>query len=284
MFNANRIFLIIFLLFLFDVFIWSFVVFDRVGDLEIYFLNVGQGDSSLVITPRKNKILIDGGPDNSVIKELSSILRPTDRYIDIVVLTHPQADHFNGLIGVLKNYEVGIFVFNGQKGTANSYESLEKVLNEKKIKSIILGEKDKIRYSSGYFDIISPSKDLLSSAEPNDSGIVMKLIEGRATALFTADIGKNIEKRLIEKYKENLDIDILKVAHHGSRYSSSDEFLGVATPFLSAIEVGRNNYGHPSPETISNINFYGSRFFRTDKDGTVKIVINGENIRVFKKN
>lgn len=279
----NRLVLILSFLAIFDFLIWGLIVFWPINEnLEVYFLDVGQGDSQLVVLPGNVKILIDGGPDNRVLNELASVLRPTDRYIDLVVLSHPQADHFAGLIDVLKRYSVGAFISNGQNGKANSFNDLENVIRKNGVKAVILAEKDKINYRDNYLDILSPSKDLLSSAEPNDAGLVMRLASNGARTLFTADIGKNIEKELVQKYGRELDVDVLKVGHHGSKFSSSEEFLAALTPKVAVVEVGRKNqYRHPTEEALGRLAAAGAKIFRTDKNGTIKLTADGNEIKMF---
>ncbi len=254
---------------------------DKNKDLKLYFLDVGQGDSELVILPAGPKILIDGGPNNQVINKLDSILKSTDRYIDLVILSHVQIDHFNGLIDVLKRYQIGAFIFNGQKGEASSFKDLEKTLQENKTKIIVLVEGDKIKYQNNYFAILSPSKKLLSTNDPNETALVMELISQGSKILFTGDISSKIEKYLLQKY--DLDIDVLKVSHHGSKYSSSKEFLDATTPKISVIEVGKNSYGHPTEAVLNKLIEVGSQIFRTDKDGMIKLIIDNSNISLFKK-
>ena len=144
----NRNHLILFLIFLavFDFLIWKSIILNKPNsDTEIYFLDVGQGDSELVILPGGIKVLIDAGPNSKVVNELESILRPTDRYIDLLVLSHPETDHFNGFIDVLKRYQVGAFIYNGRAGTAQSWKELAKIVEENKIQVFIFGQGDKIK-------------------------------------------------------------------------------------------------------------------------------------------
>ncbi len=283
MFNLNRIILIIIFLVVFDVFIWGQILFfGPTENTEIYALNVGQGDSELVILPGGVKILIDGGPDNKVLGELSSIFRPTDRYIDLVLMSHPQTDHFTGLIDVLKRYKVGVFISSGKRGVVQSFDDLEKTIQENKIPAVVLTEGDKIKYNDGSFNILSPSKNLLESSQPNDWALAMKLASQGVTALFTADIDSKIEESLLKKY--DLDVDILKVPHHGSKFSSSEEFLKAVTPKVALIEVGeKNTYGHPTPQTLEKLFAAGAQIFRTDQSGIVKLVISDSKINIFKK-
>jgi len=274
--------LIILFLIIFDVFIWEQIIFNGPNrQTEIYFLDVGQGDSELAVLPGGVKVLIDGGPNKKILDELANVLSPFDRYIDLVALSHPQLDHFGGLIDVLKRYRIGVFIFSGRRGEIAAFGDLEKVIQENKIPVVVLGEKDKIKYQDSRFDILSPSKNLLSSAELNDTTLVMEFFSQSVKTLFTGDIDSKIEEYLAQKY--DLDIDVLKVSHHGSRFSSSEKFLLAATPKLTIIEVGKNSYGHPTEQILSRLASIGSQVFRTDKDGTVKLTLENGKINIFKE-
>src|SRR3989344_3606667 len=201
MFNKNS--LIVFLIFLavFDVFVWQKIIFGKSGDKsEIYFLDVGQGDSQLVVLPGNVKILIDGGPNNKVVKELDYILGSTERYIDLVVMSHPQYDHFAGLIDVLNRYKAGIFIYNGREGEILAFRDLKDVLSERGVPLIALVGGDKIRYQNSKLEIISPSEELLKSKELNDTSLVMKLESNGLKALFTGDIGIKVENYLLKNF------------------------------------------------------------------------------------
>ncbi|MBI2515107.1 MBL fold metallo-hydrolase [Candidatus Wolfebacteria bacterium] len=266
----------------FDVFVWQQILFSGLNkNTELYFLDVGQGDSQLVILPGGVKILIDGGPDKKVLSELASILRPTDRYIDLVVMSHPQTDHFTGLIDVIKRYKVGVFISSGNPGPAKSYASLEKAIKDNNVPRVVLGEGDKIGYEENNFDVVAPSKVLLLSSEPNDWSLTMNLESQGIKALFTGDIDAKEEASLVQKY--DLDIDVLKVAHHGSKFSSSLAFLRAATPQIAFIEVGRNTYGHPTKDALERLAAVGAQIFRADQNGTVKIEVADSKIKVFTK-
>jgi len=280
--DKKEIILLIFILVVFDVFIWWQVLFNGPNkNAELYFLDVGQGDAELVVLPGGVKILIDGGPNNQILNQLSSIFSPFNRYIDLVILSHPQKDHFTGLIDVLKRYQTGIFISNGQKGTARSFSDLEKIIKENKIKTINLVAGDKISYQDNYLDILWPPQDLLLGNEFNEACLAIKLNTQGASALFTADIDSKIEEELSKK--DNLDIDILKVAHHGSKYSSSEKFLIKTSPRIAVIEVGKNSYGHPTNEVLNKLALVGAQIFRTDQDGMIKLIINHSQINILKR-
>lgn len=287
MFNRNHF--IIFLVFLavFDFVVWKAVVLNRPNsETEIYFLEAGQGDSELIVLPGGVKVMIDAGPGDKTANELSSVLRPTDNYIDLAIVSHPEADHFNGFIDIFKRYQVGAFIYNGRAGVAQSWKELAKVVEENKISAIVLGQGDRIKYGEDFFEILSPNADFLRSKETNDSSLVIKFTnnigeEKAVSVLFTGDIGNKVEKYLADNF--DISADILKVPHHGSKYSSSDEFLTAVKPKISSIEVGKNSYGHPTSETLNRLASIGSQIFRTDQNGTIKIAISENEINIFKK-
>ncbi|MEK7548904.1 MAG: MBL fold metallo-hydrolase [Patescibacteria group bacterium] len=284
MFSSRHLILLLVFLAIFDFFVWSEIVFGDVRidkNSEVYFLNIGQGDSELINLAGGVQILIDGGPNKKVLDELASILPITDRYIDLIVLSHPQYDHFAGLIDVLKRYQVGAFIHNGRRGEIKAFSDLEKVLEENKIKTIVLAQGDKIKYKDNWLDIISPNSDFLQSKELNDTSLVISLWSAGAKFLFTGDIGFKVEDYLVKNF--DIKSDVLKVGHHGSKYSSDEEFLIKVNPKISVIEVGKNSYGHPTGQALNRLASVGSRIFRTDNDGTIKLVIGENKIDILKR-
>lgn len=260
---------LIFCLLILDVFIWSQILFSRAsGEEALYFFDVGQGDSQMVYL-ENIQILIDGGPGSKILSELPKALAFGDRYIDLVILSHPQFDHFGGLIDVLKNYKIGAFIGNGLKGTSPAYRELEDLIALNRIKYLALSEGDRIKYKDYILEVLAPSAKNLTSKESNDTGLVLKFSSPKLKALYTADIGFDIEKELLKKY--SLNTDVLKVAHHGSKYSSSQDFLKAVSPKAAIIGVGKNNYGHPTKEVLNRLAFIGSAIYRTDLNGTIKL-------------
>src|SRR3990167_3570661 len=180
-FHKKFIYLVFLILLTADIFIWSAIFSGAPAENpEFYFLDVGQGDSELVVLPGNVKLLIDGGPDSKVLSSLSDILSPADRHIDLVILTHPQLDHFGGLIDVVRNYQIGAFVSNGRKSPIGAYIIF--VLD-----SVALSESDRIKYKDYVFEILSPSQSNLLSRELNDTALVMLLKSSNLTALYTGD-------------------------------------------------------------------------------------------------
>lgn len=280
--NKNTFILVVILLASLDVLVWREIIFAKSPDNpEIYFLNVGQGDSELVVLPAGVQVLIDAGKGNRATRELASILPLFDRYLDLVILSHPEIDHFLGLIEVLKNYRVGTFISNGRQGTADSWSTLMEIINKEKIPQVSLAAGDKICYRGNCFNILSPTKEFLNDKETNDSGLVMKLSGADFQVLFSGDIGEKVEDFLIKNY--DLKTDILKVSHHGSKFSTSQEFLAASQPQLAFIGVGKNSYGHPTPEVLSRLANIGAAIYRTDIDGTIKLIIDRGRISILKR-
>lgn len=264
--------LLISLLIIFNISLWGFIFFPSWSseeDLAIYFLDVGQGDSEL-ITIDGVDILVDGGPDAKVLESLSKVMSPTDRYIDLVILTHPHLDHFGGLTDVFKNYQVGVFIDSGHDHTIAQYDYFKKVLAEKNIKHINLAKGDKIKYKDLVLNFLSPAK--IGQKELHDNTLVFMLEKESFKGLFTGDINFKIEKNLVRDFKD-LSANLLKISHHGSANSTSNEFLRAVHPQISIIEVGRNSYGHPKPALLSRLQSSGAQIYRTDQDGTIKAVL-----------
>jgi len=277
----NKAFILIVVIIVLNIFVFAQILALDDKSPEIYFLDVGQGDSELFLLPGGVQVLIDGGPPNGrVVTELSEILPFTDRYIDLVILTHSQLDHFGGLIQVLDTYRVGAFLWNGRRGTTSAFEELERVIALRNVPVFVVGARDKISYRDGHFNILSPdNKDLLAK-DLNDTSIVAQFIYGEIKAFFTGDIGKKVERKLAETF--DLSSNILKVSHHGSKFSSSDKFLSAVTPTLAIIQVGKNSYGHPTSVTLNRLAGIGAKVFRTDSDGTIKLTFDNGGVKIFR--
>lgn len=262
-----------------NIFAWQAVLGSKgSNDQALYFLNVGQGDASLIDLGRA-EILIDGGRGPQVLNELAKVLDPADRYIDLIIATHPDFDHFGGLIDVLKTYKVGAVITNGREGTAAAYADFVKAAKESGAKEFILAAGDKISYQESVLDILSPTSRDVNGKSTNNSGIVFLLNIGKVKALYTADIDLAKEKELVRRY--DLRSDILKVAHHGSKYSSSQEFLREARPKISVISVGKNTYGHPTAEVLNRLANTGTLTARTDQNNTLKIMIDPNQLEIY---
>ncbi|MBI4160193.1 hypothetical protein HY504_03425 [Candidatus Wolfebacteria bacterium] len=281
--NKNRVVLFLLSAGLLDVLLWGIIFFGGpVGRPELYFLDVGQGDSELVVLPGGVKMLIDGGPTNNILRSLDRALPTTSRYIDLVMLSHAQTDHMEGLIEVFQRYGVGAFLWNGRAGMSKSFEDVGKAVRESGTRVVVLGRGDVIRIGESRFDILSPAPDLLGSDELNDTTLVTRLTHPDIRVLFTGDIGVNVEDRIIADYGYFL-VDVLKIPHHGSRFSSSEGFLRALKPRIAVIEVGaKNTYHHPTEEVLGRLRDMGIKTFRTDRDGTIKIAVENGRLDISK--
>lgn len=261
----------VFLSFFVSVFILIFFIsiqFSKaqVGNLKIYFFDVGQGDSILIRTPEGRDILIDGGPDSAVIERLGSVLPFWDRYIDMAVLTHPHDDHINGLSDVLDYYDFGEIL---EPDLKSEPENLQ-YFNAKTDKEVATKSGETFALGDGLtMKVLYPFDLELEEENLNDTSIVFQLEYRGKKFLFTGDATAEVEAKILE---QDLDSDFLKVGHHGSRYSSSEDFLKAVSPAISIISVGAgNSFGHPTQDTLDRLNAVGSRVLRTDKSGTVEV-------------
>jgi len=262
-----------------DVLIWFLILFPaNTGALQFYFLDVGQGDSSLILLPGGPKMLIDGGKPNGRLQEnLESILSPNDRYIDLVMVSHPQLDHFGGFVELLRNYKVGAVLMSKHGSEQAAWQELELVVKEQHIPKIVLRAGDTITYRDSHFDILSP-RDSDWASDINDLSVVTILTSSGVKAFFGGDISDDKERQLANLYDVN--VDILKVSHHGSQRSSDPEFLREVSPMISVVEVGKNSYGHPTSHALGRLANMSSQVYRTDLDGLMKLVVKDGKLKV----
>jgi len=256
--------------------------------LKVWILDVGQGDSIFIKTPQNNDILIDGGPDKKVLEELGEILPFWDRKIDLVILTHPNADHLNGLVEVIKRYKVRNILEPVSCYNIPAYLQWKKIIEEKNITKITAQQGEKIILDSGITMHIlwPPYKTCEEIDDINNVSVVAQLSYKNIDFLFTGDATSEVENGLaffcsdsdIKECQKSFRIEFLKVAHHGSRYSSPKNFLEKIKPLVSLISVGKNNsYHHPHQETLKRLKEIGSRVLRTDVSGRIKIEVKGDN-------
>jgi len=278
--------------------IWFLVLNQRPERiLETDFLDVGQGDAILIKTPKGQTVLIDGGPDNKVLEKLGKYLQPLQKRIDLIILTHPHADHVSGLIEVLRRYSVGLVVLNGVYLKTDNYDQFLNAIEDNKVKVLIAEAGEAIHFDKDLeFDILSPNKNLAGLAfnknsesfgtagdDVNDTSIVGKLIFNDFSIMFMADATSKIENQILA-YGDNLKSDILKVGHHGSKYSSFPIFLKTVAPKAGIIEVGAKNfYGLPSQAALSRFKMFGANIFRTDQNGDIRVLSDGFTADIYKE-
>jgi competence protein ComEC len=255
---------------------------SRQQKLQVTFFDVGQGDSVLIQTPSHQTILIDGGPDSGVLDKLGRALPFYDHTIDLVVLTHAHADHLDGLIPVMERYRVERVLYNGVPATTPDYIEWQNIITEKNISMTIAQANQVFRFGEVDLGVLYPVGDINHNSfkDLNASSVVTRLVYQNTSFLFTGDAPVDVEKQIL---KNNTDVksDVLKVGHHGSKYSSSEEFLQAVQPKFAVIQVGAGNkFGHPHTITLQKLKQIKAAVFRTDKDGDIKISSDGLLINI----
>jgi competence protein ComEC len=240
---------------------------------HLYFLNVDQGDGILIKTPQSHYILVDGGPMNFVLQELGEVLPFFEREIDFMVLTHPHSDHIEGLIEVLKRYKVNNVLLTGVNVFDNEYKEFLKEIRVQNIRIFIAESKTDFVFGEVKMDIIYPFKEIIGQnfANINDSSVGMRISYKDKNIVLLGDLEAVVEKELV-KTDLSYNVDIYKASHHGSKTSSSLEFLKRLRPKTVVIQVGENNkFKHPSPETLNSFKELGiTKILRTDMDGRIE--------------
>ena len=260
------------LFFIFLSQIASSATFNKKLPLEVVFLNVGQGDAILIDYLSRYQILIDGGPSGKVLmNELWKVMPKDDKEVEIVILTHPDWDHFGGLVDLLDYYSVGKFLTSDIENDKESFQKLVDKIQDRKIEIEIPENGSSIDVGE-YLDleILSPDSDNLFK-DTNDNSVVARLDFGENSFLFTGDASEKTENFLMKEEGILLNVDWLKVAHHGSKNSTSAKFLEKVTPKFTVISVGENSYGHPAPELLERISRVEGEILRTDEQGTIII-------------
>ena len=254
------------------------------GELQATFLDVGQGDSALIELPDGKTILVDGGMLRHEFDLGRSVVAPYlwnrgVRKIDVVVATHPQADHIGGLVYLLKTFPVGEVWTNGTAKESQIAESFNKTAKEKNILTRVVKAGDHFLWGGADIQVVNPYPDEIekarSGARENNDGIVIQVRFIDQSVLLTADIENEAEKNVSRDYPR-LKSTLLKVPHHGSKGSALPEFLDLVSPEIAVISVGSHNpYHHPNPETIALYQSKKITIYRTDRDGAIQYRTNG---------
>jgi len=258
------------------------LTYQAASNLEVAFLDVGQGDAILIKTPYGQNVLIDGGSDNIVIKRLSENLGWWDRKIDLMVLTHPHSDHVTGLIDVIKRYKVEKILYTGVVHNSPDYLVWLELIRDRKIPLIIIDRPQVIELGEDCeLQIIYPRESLLGKevSNLNNSSIAAKLVYGQTKFLFAGDIELEVEQELLAGGVD-LGANVFKANHHGSNTSNSQEFLQAVQPEIVVIQVGDNDFGHPSRRVIKRLKRINAQVFRNDLDGTVKLISDGKEVNI----
>jgi competence protein ComEC len=254
---------------------------QRVPYLQVHFLDVGQGDAIFIETPDGVQVLIDGGPDATVLRELSKVMPFYDRTIDVVVGTHPDKDHVGGLTDVLERYEVALIVKTENVNDTSVSRLFESRVAEEEAEVFFARRGQRLALgASTTLEILYPESNP-ADMESNAASIVARLIYGDIAFMLTGDSPKSIEEYLVLVEGENLASDVLKVGHHGSRTSTSELFLDEVQPTYAVVSAGADNqYGHPHVEVTDALFNAGAKVYETAEVGTVTFMSDGETVWV----
>ncbi|MBI3577370.1 hypothetical protein HY086_05020 [Candidatus Gottesmanbacteria bacterium] len=288
------------------VLLFSFLATLPDGKLHIFFCDVGQGDGAYIRFADGRDMVVDGGPDDKILGCLGRHMPFWDRHINLVVMTHPQKDHFMGLVSVLDRYGVDYFVRSDVNNNTESYAKLLEVVKRRNVPVKFITRGEHIDVGPSSLSLLWPSseqiakgktiraplaglqgvplqKNVLGSSvvgDLNDYCLVFFLRYGSFDALFTGDADSRVEQNYVGAKLADDTLEVLKVPHHGSRTGMTEEFVQWLHPKLAVISVGKNTYGHPSPESIKKLVDVGSRVLRTDQEGDIEVVSDGRGWEV----
>lgn len=252
----------------------------KIGVLTVAFLDVGQGDAIFIETPDRVQMLIDGGANSKVLSALNEVMPFYDRSIDIILATHPDQDHIGGLSEVLEKFNVK-FVFESEaKSSSAAYVAFEKAI-QSDTKKILTKRGDRIPLGKDiYIDVLFPDRDA-TNFESNTASIIAKLVYGNTSFLLTGDSPDSIEEYISALDNKSLDVDILKLGHHGSRTSTTETFLQFSSPDYAIISAGKDNkYGHPHKEVTDMLEKFEIKSLATSELGTIIFKSDGEYINL----
>lgn len=280
----RKYFFIVLLAFI-NMLVWGVYLSEKENKvLEVAFLDIGQGDAILITAPNGAQMLIDGGRDASVLGELGRSMGFFNRYIDIVLATHPDQDHVGGLPLVFDKYQVGNFIDSVADSGTSSYQVLLQKAKEENA-NYYLGLRGMViildKQSGVYLHVLYPEPDEFEIEETNELSIITKLVYGDTSFMLTGDAGKMPETLLYVTDGEYLRSSVLKAGHHGSRTSSGASFVRMVAPTYAVISAGRDNsYGHPHKEVIEVFEKEGIEILSTAESGTIKFESNGVDVWV----
>lgn len=247
--------------------------------LVVSFLDVGQGDAILIQTPDGHEMLVDGGPDSGVLGELAKKLATFDKELDVVVATHPDLDHIGGLVDVLARYDVDRIVMTTNEGASGAAEAFASAAPDEGA-DILLADAGQVFMlgASTSIQVFSPTGDE-SKLESNTASIVLRVVYGNTSFMLTGDAPQEIENYLVSTYGTQLDSDVLKLGHHGSKTSTSDAWLDMVTPQYAVVSAGvGNRYGHPHQEVMQRVFKRNIETSHTGIDGTVTFYSDGVKV------
>lgn len=248
--------------------------------LEVAFLDIGQGDAILISTPSGKQMLVDGGPTNKILEELGRHVSYFDKTLDVIVATHPDADHVTGLIPVLEKFDVSTVVLSPSTGHTGIYADVKKHVDVEGANLHIGARGDVIDFGDGVVaKILYPSKNYSEKKDDtNDASVSMIVSYGEESLLLTGDLPSTQEGELIRAGLTK-NITIYKAGHHGSKYSSGEQLLSYIRPEYSVISAGSDNkYGHPNPEALDRLQKYSRETLSTKERGAITFFLDGTSL------
>lgn len=244
------------------------------GNLNVYFIDVGQADC-IYINQGDYNMLIDAGNNEDGEKLVNYFKSLNIEEFNYVVATHPHEDHIGGMDDIINNFKIDEFFMPDKLSTSKTFEGVLDALSNNSLNYYAPQKGESFNLGDAKFKVIYSGDD---TNDINDSSIILKMTYGSNSFLFTGDATSNVEKIILN---EDIESDVLKVAHHGSDYSSTDEFLDKVSPGYAVISVGENNsYNHPSSSTLDKLNKRNIKLYRTDLNGTIIFTSDGENINI----
>ena len=273
-------------LFLICIVLWSVVAREsRSGKLTFVVLDVGQGDALFIESPTGTQVVVDGGPNNKLMKEISAVLPWYDRHIDMMVVTNPDRDHYEGFIPFLDKYKTDVVLKSGTDKESDLYKLLEQKMISKNVPIISARRGQVILIGGGaYFQVLFPDRDV-SGLSSNDGSIVMRLVYGDTSIILQGDSIIKIEDYLISLGVDNLKSTILKIGHHGSRTSTGEEYVEAVSPKWAVISAGKDNsYGHPHKEVVDTLNKMKIPILATCTIGRITFESDGKEFVLKNKN
>ncbi len=246
--------------------------------LRVDILDVGQGDAILLTSPSGVQMLIDAGRDRAVLRALGEVMSFSDRHIDVVVMTHPDADHIGGFPAVFDRYEIGAVVGTNSHSDTALFGRFQNGIDNEGSELFEARRGMVIDMGSGVFvQVLFPYADTIITG--NDASVVAKVIYGKTSFLLTGDVGTSVEKHLVLREGDGLVSDVLKLGHHGSRTSTSRIFMESVQPNVAIISAGKDNsYGHPHKEVLDTLAGVGVPYLGTYEVGTVTFYSDGERV------